>query len=225
MNILDELLKLQDLKYKSFLEPLVPNINKEKILGIKCSPLKALSKEIYKNNEYESFLNSLPHFYHEENMVHMYIINEFKDFKLVKSYLNKFIPYIDNWAVSDSINPKAFKNKANVNKLKEYALELIESKYLYGKRVGIKILMSYFLKENFDIKDLDLVNIPSEEYYLNMMEAWYYATALINHYDEVYAYLNNKKLPKWVNNKTIQKAVESFRISDEHKQELRKLKV
>ena len=223
MNIIDELLKVNDLEYVSFQSKLIPNINPNTILGVKTPELKRIAKELYKNNDYEIFLNSLPHKYFEENIIHGLVLSEIKDYDLCINYLDKFLPYIDNWAVCDQTNPKIFK------KHKEEVLikinEWIKSNEIYKIRFGVKTLMSHFLDDDFnkDYLKLPLI-IKNEDYYVKMMIAWYYATALAKQYDEAIKIIESNDLDIFIHNKTIQKAIESFRVTDEHKKYLRTLK-
>jgi 3-methyladenine DNA glycosylase AlkD len=223
MNIIDELLKINDLEYVSFQSKLIPNINPDTIIGVKTPELKRIAKELYKNNDYENFLNSLPHKYFEENIIHGLLISEFKDYNLCINYIDKFLPYIDNWAVCDQTNPKVFK------KHKEEVLikinEWINSNEIYKIRFGVKTLMSHFLDDDFnkDYLKLPLI-IKNDDYYVKMMIAWYYATALAKQYDEAIKIIESNELDIFIHNKTIQKAIESFRVTDEHKKYLRTLK-
>lgn len=223
MNIIDELLKINDLEYVSFQSKLIPNINPDTILGVKTPELKRIAKELYKNNDYEIFLNSLPHKYFEENIIHGLVISELKDYDLCINYIDKFLPYIDNWAVCDQTNPKVFK------KHKEEVLikinEWIKSNEIYKIRFGVKTLMSHFLDDDFNKDYLKLpLTINNDDYYVKMMIAWYYATALAKQYDEAIKIIESNVLDIFIHNKTIQKAIESFRVTDEHKKYLRTLK-
>ena len=220
----DKLLKLQDIKYKSFQERLIPNIDKNVIIGIKIPVLRKLAKEMIKDGSYIKFLDSLPHVYLEENLLHAILVSELKDYDQCIFRLNLFLPYIDNWEVCDIISPKAFK-KNNI-KLIDEIKKWLNSKDEYIIRFGIDILMIYYLDDNFDISYHDLVSkIRSSDYYVNMMIAWYFATALAKKWDISIKYLEENKLDKWTHNKTIQKAIESYRITKEQKEYLRQLKI
>lgn len=221
-NITDKLFKLQDKKYQEMQFKIIPNIDNSTIIGVRTPEIKKLAKEIYKE-DYKSFLEELPHKYFDENQLHAFIISEIKDYDECISYINKFLPYIDNWATCDQMSPKVFKkNKDNL--LKEIKV-WIKSKETYTIRFAIGMLMSYFLDEDFDKKYLELVSkIKSNEYYVNMMIAWYFATALAKQYKDTIIYLENNKLDTWVHNKTIQKAIESYRINNEQKNYLKTLK-
>ena len=220
-NITDKLFKLQDKKYQELQYKIIPNV--DNIIGVRTPELRKLAKKLVKENNYKSFLEELPHKYFDENQLHAFIISELKDFNECINYTNKFLQYIDNWATCDQMSPKVFKkNKDNL--LKEIKV-WINSKETYTIRFAIGMLMSYFLDEDFDKKYLELVSkIKSKEYYVNMMIAWYFATALAKQYKDTIIYLENNKLDTWVHNKTIQKAIESYRITNDQKEYLRSLK-
>lgn len=220
----EELFKLQDNEYKELQAKTIPSIDPNTIIGVRTPELRSLAKKMVKENNYKSFLEELPHKYFDENQLHAFIISEIKDFNECIDYTNKFLPYIDNWATCDQMSPKVFKkNKDNL--LKEIKV-WIKSKETYTIRFAIGMLMSYFLDEDFDKKYLELVSkIKSKEYYVNMMIAWYFATALAKQYKDTIAYIENNKLDTWVHNKTIQKAIESYRITESQKEYLRTLKI
>ncbi len=222
MDIEKELFALQDLKFRDFCARLIPNVDKEKIIGIKTSKLKALAKDMIKRSETEKFLKQLPHKYLEENQIHAFIISEIRELDKTLLELEKFLPYVDNWATCDQLIPKA------IAKNPELILEKVDlwlkSNKTYTVRFGMGILMRYFLNERFDKIYLEKVaKVESKEYYINMMSAWYFATALAKQYEETVPYLMEYKLDKWVHNKSISKARESRRVSEEHKEELKKL--
>ena len=224
MNIIDELFKLQDKEYREFQSKLIPNINKERIIGVRTPLLRQLSKKIIKENNYSDFLNDLPHKYFDENQIHAFIISEIKDYDECLFEFNKFLPYIDNWATCDQSSPKIFLKKSDklINEIKRW----IKSKDTYTIRFGIGMLMRIYLDDNFKPEYLKMVsNIKSEEYYVNMMIAWFFATALAKQYDSTIEYIKNYKLDKWVHNKIIQKSIESYRISKEKKEYLKKYKI
>ena len=223
MIIIDELFKLQDKEYREFQSKLIPNINKERIIGVRTPLLRQLSKKIIKENNYSDFLNDLPHKYFDENQIHAFIISEIKDYDECLFEFNKFLPYIDNWATCDQSSPKIFLKNSDklINEIKRW----IKSKDTYTIRFGIGMLMRNYLDKDFKPEYLELVsNIKSKEYYVNMMIAWFFATALAKQYDSTISYIENNKLDIWVHNKTIQKSVESYRIIDEHKEYLRSLR-
>ena len=203
---------------------MIPNIDKSVIIGIKIPVLRKLAKEMIKDESYIEFLDNLPHVYLEENLLHAILISELKDYDECIFKLNLFLPYIDNWEVCDIISPKVFK-KNNI-KLIDEIKEWLNSKDEYIIRFGTEILMMYYLDDNFDISHHDLVSkIRSSYYYVNMMIAWYFATALAKKWDISIKYIEENKLDKWTHNKTIQKAIESYRITKEQKEYLRQLRI
>lgn len=219
MNIIEELNAKQDLKYREMMIRIIPNVEEKRIIGIRTPILKDMAKHID-----ESFLDTLSHFYFEENQLHSFAISLIKDYKASIKRVNDFLPYIDNWATCDQLSPKVFKKHKEelIKEIKKW----LKSKHIYTVRFAIEMLMTYFLDEDFKEEYLGLVsNIKSEEYYLNMMIAWYFATALAKQFDSSIIYIKEKRLSPWVHNKTIQKAVESYRISDEQKVYLKALKI
>jgi len=223
MNILEELIKLSNSEYKDFNAKLNPNIDKDCILGVKVPKCRELAKTLYKENNYEPFISQLPHKYFEENMLHGLIIGEFTEFEKCIEKLNTFLPYVDNWAVCDSLKCKCFKK--NKDKLIPIISEWVKSKDTFVCRYGVNIFMDYFLDEDFKPEYLEIIaGIKSDEYYIKMVVAWYFATALAKQWDSSIPYIENSKLSTWVNNKTIQKAKESFRITKEQKDYLSKYK-
>ena len=222
-NILNELYKMQDEKYRDIQVKTIPNIDSNSIIGVRTPELRNFAKKLIKEDSYKEFLEELPHRYFEENQLHSFIISEIKDYDICISYINKFLPYVNNWATCDQLSPKVFKK--NKEKLIKEIKVWIKSKETYTIRFGIGMLMSYFLDEDFNESYLETISkIKSKEYYINMMIAWYYATALAKQYDSTIKYLENNKLDIWVHNKTIQKAIESYRIADNQKEYLRSLK-
>lgn len=222
-EILKELYKYQDLKYADFSANLTPNLTRKDYIGVRVPNVRKIAKLFYKNNNYLSFINNLPHDYFEENMAHGLIISEYDDYEETIKALNIFLPYVNNWAVCDCIKPKTFKK--NKDKLILTIKKWIRSNDTYTIRFGVSMLMSHYLDDDFKEEYLELVSkIESNEYYVNMMCAWYFATALAKQYETTIKYIEEKKLNVWVHNKTIQKAIESYRISDEQKNYLRTLK-
>ena len=215
-KILKRLFELQDIEYKEFTSKLIPNVDKDKIIGIRIPVLRDLAKEIFKSGDYEDFLKELPHQYLEEYSLHGFITEQIKDFDKVVEYLNAFLPFVDNWSVCDTCTPKIFKKYTS--DLLPYIYKWINSDKLYMRRYAIRMLMAFYLDEKFDEKYLEIVaSVKSDEYYLKMMVAWYFATALAKQYDSAVKFIEDKKLDVWTHNKSIQKAKESFRVSDEHK--------
>ena len=217
----EELLKLQDKKYQELQYRTIPNV--ENIIGVRTPELRKLAKILVKENNYKSFLEELPHKYFDENQLHAFIISELRDYDECINYVNKFLPYVDNWATCDQMSPKVFKK--NLDRLLLEIKKWIKSKETYTIRFGIGMLMQYFLDDNFKVEYLETVSkIRSDEYYVNMMIAWYFATSLAKQYNNTIKYIENNKLDIWTHNKTIQKAIESYRITDEQKEYLRSLK-
>lgn len=223
MEIIKELLDLSDQKYRDLQTRILPTVNKDSIIGVRTPLLRSLAKRVSKEPDCAQFLNELPHKYFDENQLHAFIISEIKDFDTCIKEVCRFLPYIDNWATCDQLSPKVFKK--HKPELLVYIKRWIESKNTYTVRFGVGMLMQHYLDCDFEPYYPDLVsNIKSDEYYINMMIAWYFATALAKQYDTAVKYIENKKLDTWTHNKTIQKAIESYRISDEHKEYLRSLK-
>lgn len=223
MNISDELFKLQDKKYRDLQIKIIPNVDSDTIIGVRTPELRKFAKELIISDNYLSFLDELPHKYFDENQLHSFIISEIKSYDDCISYVNRFLPYVDNWATCDQMSPKVFKK--NRDKLLEQIKVWIKSKKIYTIRFGIGMLMQHYLDDDFKKEFLELVsNIRSDEYYVNMMIAWYFATALAKQYESTISYIENQKLDKWTHNKAIQKAIESYRITPEKKEYLRSFK-
>ncbi|MBO4950374.1 MAG: DNA alkylation repair protein [Clostridia bacterium] len=218
-----ELFNMQDLAYRDFHSRLVPTLDKNTIIGVRTPLLRKFAKQLAKEGSVEEFLSALPHKYYEENNLHAFIIEDIKDFKTCISNLERFLPYIDNWATCDCLRPKCFKK--NTDCLIDYVIKWILDDRTYIKRFGIGMLLSYYLDDEFYKSYLNIVSqIRSDEYYVNMMKAWYFTTALTKQYDSAIEYLTLNKLDKWTHNKTIQKAVESYRIPESQKAFLKTLK-
>ena len=223
MKIQRELFSLQDKEYMKFLSKLTPNVSEDTIIGVRIPEIRKLAKKLVKNNEYEDFLKELPHKYYDENLLHGAIISENKDFENCIELLDSFLPFIDNWAVCDTISPKIFKK--HKRELIEKIREWVKSDKTYICRFGVEMLMTHFLDEDFENEYLEIVaNIHSEEYYVKMVIAWFFATALAKKWDCAVIYLENDRLNIWVHNKTIQKARESLRITNEKKEYLKGLR-
>jgi len=223
MNISDELFKLQDKKYRDLQIKIIPTVDSDSIIGVRTPELRKFAKELIISDNYLSFLDELPHKYFDENQLHSFIISEIKSYDDCISYVNRFLPYVDNWATCDQMSPKVFKK--NRDKLLEQIKVWIKSKKIYTIRFGIGMLMQHYLDDDFKKEFLELVsNIRSDEYYVNMMIAWYFATALAKQYESTISYIENQKLDKWTHNKAIQKAIESYRITPEKKEYLRSFK-
>ena len=223
-EIRNELFKMQDTAYRDFNSKLIPTVDKSLFIGVRTPELRKYAKQLAKREDIEEFLHSLPHKYFDENQLHAFIVSEIKDFKNCVDKVNEFLPYIDNWATCDQLSPKVFKKYHK--ELITYIKEWLESDKVYTLRFGIGMLMEHFLDEDFDISYLETVsNIRSDEYYVNMMIAWYFATALAKRYENIIPFIENRRLDIWTHNKAIQKAVESYRISTERKTYLKELKV
>ena len=223
MDLEARLNEVKDDKYKEFQAKLVPNINPDSILGIRTPDMRKIAKELFESNDYDSFLNELPHKYYEENLIHFFVISMIKDFDKCIEEVERFLPYVDCWPVSDQATPKSFRK--NHDKLLPYIKKWIKSKHIYTARFGIRMLMNEYLGDDFNGYYLDLVtSVKGDDYYLKMMVSWYFATALAKKYDETIPYFENHKLDEWVHKKAIQKAIESYRVTDEHKKYLKSLK-
>lgn len=222
--ITEQLMALQDLKYKQFHSKLMPTINPEVILGVRTPDLRKLTKQLAGTAEAEAFVKELPHHYYEENNLHGFLIEAMKDFDSCIAALNEFLPYVDNWATCDMMAPKVLKKE--LPRLYEWVKIWIASGETYTVRFGVNMLMKYYLDEAFLPEYAELVaSITSEEYYVKMVVAWYFATALAKQYEAVLPVLTERKLDVWTHNKTIQKAVESYRITAEQKEYLKALKI
>lgn len=224
MNIQETLFKNADTKYAEFQHKIVPNIAPETIIGVRTPILRKIAKEIFKAKDHKSFLNNLPHQYFDENQLHIFIVSEIKDFEECLAEVEKFLPFINNWATCDQLSPKIFKK--HHDKLMTYIDKWLQSKYPYTIRFAIGMLMEHFLDADFDAKYLEKVaNVESDEYYVKMMMAWYFATALTKQWDDTVKIIESKKLDNWVHNKTIQKACESYCITKDQKEYLKTLKI
>ncbi len=223
-EIRNELFALQDLEYRDFHSKLMPDFDKERVIGVRVPQLKKLAKSFSKRDDIDKFLSDLPHKYYEENNVHGVIVCDFQDYGKTVDYLDKFLPYVDNWATCDLLKPKAFKK--NRERLLNDIDRWIKSDRTYTKRFAIGMLMTHFLDEDFKAEYLEKVyTVRSDEYYINMMKAWFFATALAKQRDSTVVVIENRLLDPWSHNKTIQKAIESYRITDEQKAYLRTLKI
>lgn len=216
----------QDQKYGDFIAKLVPTLPREKFIGIRSPEYKKILKEIKEvpEEEVQDFLNTLPHQYHEENILQVTLINACKDFDQSLTMLEQFLPYVDNWAVSDVIGSKIMEK--NRPQLLPYIEKWIKSDEPYAQRVAMLFLKKYFLNDDYKPEYLELAaQIRSQEYYVNMMTAWLFADALVKQWDSAITFIQQHRLDNWTNNKTIQKARESFRITPEQKEYLKSLKL
>ena len=223
MTVYDALAACADEKYRDFQCKLVPNIPKEKILGVRTPDMRRIAKEIRGTKEAEDFLAVLPHSYYEENLVHFFLIAMIRDFDACADAVERFLPYVDCWPVCDQASPKAFAK--NHDKLLPYIKKWIGSEHVYTVRFGIRMLMNEFLGEDFKAEYPKWVSeVKGEDYYIKMMVAWYFATALAKRYEESIVYIEERRLDPWTHKKAIQKAVESYRVLDEHKEYLKTLR-
>ena len=223
-DLYEKLKSCQDLKYRDMQIKIIPSVDPETIIGVRTPELKSMAKEIYKSGDYKDFLKELPHEYFEENQLHAFIISGIKGLNECMEEVEIFIPYIDNWATCDQLSPKVFKK--NRKELLKHIKKWIKSRKTYTVRFGVGMLMEHFLDEDFAPEYPEMVSkLRSEEYYINMMIAWYFATAMAKQYEQVIPYIEEKRLDTWTHNKTIQKCVESNRITDEKKAYLKTLKI
>ena len=228
MSITDEIVKTlyleQDLEYKDLQAKIIPTVDADAVIGVRTPQLRAYAKELSRREDIGQFLDELPHKYFDENQLHAFIIAGIKNYDDAMARLEAFLPYVNNWATCDQMSPKVFKK--NKTDLLKHIRTWIKSKDTYTVRFGVGMLMEHFLDEDFDVKYPVMVSkIRSDEYYVNMMIAWYFATALAKQYDAVIPFIEERKLDVWTHNKAIQKSIESYRITDEQKAYLRTLKI
>lgn len=222
--IQSKLFELQDLKYRDFHSKLMPTVNKEKIIGVRTPALRKFAKEINKSDLKTDFLKIFPHKYYEEDNLHAFIIEQIEDYDECICALDDFLPFVDNWATCDMMTPKILGK--NLEKLYSKIEEWIKSQHTYTVRFAIVTLMKFFMGEQLEKKHLKLlIDVTSDEYYINMAIAWYLATALSSNWELVIPYIEDKKFDKWVHNKAIQKAIESYRVTTGQKTYLRTLKI
>ena len=223
-RIRDELFRLQDTGYRDFQAKLMPTVNPDTIIGVRTPALRAYAKQLIKTDDVSEFLHNLPHRYFDENQLHAFIISELKDFDACLAEVNRFLPYVDNWATCDQLSPNVFKK--HKPELLESIGGWIASNETYTMRFGIGMLLEHYLDEAFDPAYPKMVAaVKSDEYYINMMIAWYFAEALAKQWDAALPFIEGLKLDVWTHNKAIQKAIESRRIPEERKTYLRNLKI
>ena len=223
-EIRNGLFDLQDREYRDFQAKLIPSASADKMIGVRTPALRKFAKDLAKREEIGGFLNDLPHRYFDENQLHAFIISQLKDYEQCMDEVIRFLPYIDNWATCDQLSPKIFRKHRPklINQIRKWII----SDRTYTIRFGIGMLMEHFLDEDYDPAYPEMVAcIRSDEYYVNMMIAWYFATALAKQYDSILPFIKNRRLDPWTHNKTIQKARESYRISPEQKEYLKALKI
>lgn len=214
------LLSLKDPSYRDFQCSLMPTVDKDRVIGVRTPILRKIAKELRGTKEAECFLLSLPHRYYEENNLHAFLIEQIADYNACIAALNAFLPFVDNWTTCDSMNPRIL-GKEKTRLLCDVE-RWISSEDTYAIRFGIKLMMTHFLDESFDpAYPARIAEIQSEEYYVNMMIAWYFATALAKQYDTILPYLSEHRLAFWIHQKTVRKAMESYRITEDQKRELR----
>ncbi len=222
-DIQKELFRQQDENYRKFQSKLIPSIAADTVIGVRTPVLRKLAKKLVKHDDIQDFLKDLPHKYFDENQLHAFIISEINGFDECMAELENFLPYVDNWATCDQMSPKVFKK--HKEELLKHIKKWIDSEHIYTVRFGVKMLMDHFLDDDYNPKYPKMVaELRSEEYYINMMIAWYFATALAKQYESILPYIEGKRLADWTHNKTIQKSIESNRITDEQKQYLKLLR-
>ena len=223
-QIRTELFRLQDQKYRDFQGRLIPTAAPETMIGVRTPELRKYAKQLSKQADVSVFLRDLPHRYFDENQLHAFIISDIKDYGQCMDEVRRFLPYVDNWATCDQMSPKVFKKHRA--ELLEQIRQWLRSEETFTVRFAIGMLMQHFLDDEFDSAYPEMVaQIRSEEYYVNMMIAWYFATALAKQYESVLPFLEDRRLDAWTHNKAIQKAVESYRITPEQKAYLKRLKI
>jgi 3-methyladenine DNA glycosylase AlkD len=223
-EIVSELFRLRDADYAQMQKKIIPTVDEDRVIGVRTPALRALAKNLYGDGETEAYLQSLPHPYFDEDQLHAFVISLEKDFDRCMNRVEAFLPYVDNWATCDQLSPKAFRKEPD--QLLAHIHEWIHSDWTYTVRFGVGMLMQHFLGDRFRTEYASMVaQIRSDEYYINMMRAWYFATALAKQYDAVLPFLEEKRLDDWTHNKAIQKALESYRIAPDRKDYLRTLKV
>ena len=223
-EIREKLYDRQDLKYRDFQVKLIPGMEPEKMIGVRTPDLRKIAKQMAKREDIGEFLENLPHEFFDENQAHAFVISELKDYGRCVHEVERFLPFVDNWATCDQMSPKVFKKHRP--ELLDSIKEWIRSEHTYTVRFAVGMLMQHYLDEDFDPAYPEMVAaVQSEEYYIRMMIAWYFATALAKQYEAVLPYIEERRLEPWTHNKTIQKAVESYRITPEQKEYLKSLKV
>lgn len=223
-EMLNAIFAARDEEYADFTAKLIPNVPRESIIGVRTPQLRSIAKRFGKNAGIDEFLYALPHEYHEQNLVHAYIAESIGDFDSAVKTIEAFLPYVTNWAVCDSMTPRIFAK--HTGELLPIIKKWLQSAHPYTVRFGLRMLMCFYLEKEFasEINAL-AASVCSEEYYVNMMQAWYFATALAKQYDSTVPFVEEHRLSPWVHNKTIQKAVESFRITAEQKAHLKTLRL
>lgn len=223
MEIQEKLFSFGDEKYKNFHSSLIPTVDNDTIIGVRIPLLRQFAKELIRTEKYGEFLCELPHKYYDENCLHALILGELKDFNMLMFELQRFLPFVDNWATCDILRPKIFSKHRE--ELLLYVTEWLNSDREYTVRFGIEVLLNLFADKYFDLKyPLYVSQVTYDSYYVKMMQAWYFATLLAKQWDSVIGYIENKTLPEWVHKKTVSKALESYRLTPEQKDYLKTLK-
>ena len=222
-EIRDALFLLRDEPYRAFQSKLIPTMNPDDMIGVRTSALRNLARQMYRMGDYDAFLNDLPHRYFDENQLHAFVLSELRDFGECIVGICRFLPFVDNWATCDQLSPKVFKRHRP--ELLAYVRQWLDSGQTYTVRFAIGMLMTHFLDEDFDAVCLRMVSqVRADEYYVSMMVAWYFATALAKQYDAALPYIERRSLDPWTHNRAIQKSLESYRIPDDRKAYLKGLK-
>lgn len=224
-EITDRLFEMQDLKYKEFHQRLIPNIDPDTVIGVRMPALRIYAKELVKAGKAHEFFRDAPHYYYDEKTLHGIMIGlAAKTPSEALKLIDEFLPYVDNWATCDSMPPKILKKDLRL--LRRTIMPWLDSNQTYRVRFAVVAMLQFLLEDEFEATDLErLADIKSEEYYINMAIAWYYSFALIKQYDETIGLFEGKTLGKWIHNKSIQKAVESYRITKDKKDYLRTLRI
>ena len=223
-EIREELFRIRDIEYRDFQVRLIPSVEPDQVIGVRTPALRKYARQLAIRADAQIFLRDLPHRYFDENQLHAFMISGIRDYGKCLEEVNIFLPCVDNWATCDQLSPAVFKKHRQelIREIRNW----IDSDRTYTVRFGLGMLMSHFLDDDFDPAFLDLAaEVRSEEYYINMMIAWYFATALAKQYDAALPYIEDRRLEPWTHNRTIQKAVESFRVSPEQKDYLRSLRI
>ncbi len=227
-NIIDDIRKYlfeqQDEGYQQMQVKIIPTVSPEAIIGVRTPILRTYAKDLLKDERVGDFLGDLPHKYFDEDQLHAFIISGMKDYDKCMAEVERFLPHVNNWATCDQMSPKVFKKHRQ--ELLDHINKWITADETYTIRFAIGMLMEHFLEDDFDMKYPKAVaKVRSEEYYVNMMIAWYFATALAKQYDAILPFIEKKSLATWTHNKAIQKSVESYRITPEQKEYLKSLKI
>ena len=219
-----ELFRLQDKEYRNFQIKLIPTVDPKHVIGVRTPALRKLAKQLSRDEDIAGYLDILPHMFFDEDQLHAFVLSDMKDFQNGLAAVDRFLPYVNNWATCDQMSPKIFKKHRS--ELLEAIRRWIASNQTYSVRFGLRMLMQHFLDDGFEPEFPEMAaGIRSEEYYVRMMVAWYFATALAKQYDSILPIIEQQRLEVWTHNKAIQKAIESYRITNEQKEYLRSLRI